>query len=346
MSSRDTERVFDGHAVLGPYIEAEAYAAYAEGSYQEKQGHTAAAEQAYRRALREDPDNAGIWTRLGVIACPGDLRRALEAFEHALAIPGYAPAWAERASCLHQHGQTKPALESALRAVMLSPKDPGANLLLVQIYREQGQLAAARAWLLAWTLYSPEVASRWADVQREAALSGDVALARSARAELEARRRQADVPEPSANAVSAGAASAAAATRAAPESVVAAIWAGDLARARVAAAERSVSALDLALIAAALGKPELALAQAELIVTAAPDDGEALIAALGASALANDEPALARLLRQARGVKPARPAVADLMTSLLRWRVGDEAAESWNTAYRDSRAAPAPDAAR
>jgi tetratricopeptide (TPR) repeat protein len=345
MSAADTERVFDGRSVLGPYIQPEAYAAYAEGSYLETQGNWVAAEQAYRRALRHDPDNASIWTRLGVLACRRDSERALEAFRSALATPGYAPAWAERARCLHQHGQTRPALESALRAVLLSPKDASANLLLVQIYREQGQVAQAQAWLLAWTLYSPEVASHWADVQREAALSGDGALAKSARAQLERRREHAEVNAPDASSPPVDAATPAvnSSHMDRTDSVRAALSAGDLAAAQTAATVSAVPALDVALIASSLGRPELALAQAQLILAAAPEDGDALIVALSAAALGNNERELAALLRLAVGAKPPRPELAKLVLDLLDWQVGDEAVEVWKQAYRAAQAAaPAP----
>src|SRR5688572_25585837 len=80
-STQSTERVFHGHVVVGPYVEPEAYAAFAEGMYLEQHGHWDEAARAYRRARAFDPDSPGIATRLGAIACRTSLEAALEEFQ-------------------------------------------------------------------------------------------------------------------------------------------------------------------------------------------------------------------------------------------------------------------------
>jgi Tfp pilus assembly protein PilF len=335
-TSQSTQRVFNGRTVQGPFIAPEAYAAYAEASYLESRAEWPEAEQAYRRALEHDPDSAGIWTRLGAILCRRDLGRALDAFEVAVASPEYAPAWAERARCLHQHGQLERALESAERAVSLAPSGARANLLITEIYRKQGHLEQARSWLFAWLLSSGEAGSHWPAVYEHALLLGDKALANLALERLERRAEQSDSEWSSV--FSTGRPRASSRTRIAP-SVLAAVIGGDLAGARVAASAAGVSALELVLIAASRGQPGLALAQAQLILAADPANGDALAAALMASALANDEPGLARLLGQSHDPRALlRPEVAAMVTQLLRWRVGDQIADAWNSAYQGARA--------
>ena len=61
---RSTERVFDGHAVVGPYIEPEAYAAFADGVYREAHGDTAGALRACEAELRGQPEPFWLAGRL------------------------------------------------------------------------------------------------------------------------------------------------------------------------------------------------------------------------------------------------------------------------------------------
>lgn len=333
-----TQRVYDGQSFDGPYIEPETYAAYAEGSYLEARGEWREAEHAYRRALARDSKSPAIWTRLGVIACQAELKRALGNFQTDGVSREYAPAWAERAHCLHRHGKREDALESARRAILLDPGNARANLLIADVYRELSRPEKSRAWLFAWLLRDPRASSHSLALYERAKLLDDTTLGRLAlaetrrRAELGAADVSGIVPPRSAPS-----------PRAEPgRAVHAALHAGDLSEARVAASEQGLSMLDLALLAASNGQPALALTQAELVLAADPENGDAVVAALFASALLGDPAKFEALLERIQkstlpGMEPAR-----IMTELLRWQVGDVAAEKWTEAYRRAKGSTSP----
>jgi tetratricopeptide (TPR) repeat protein len=176
-STQSTQRVFQGHVVVGPYVEPEAYAAFAEGVYLEQRGDWDRAASAYRRARARDPNSPGIAARLGAIACRTSLEAALDEFQTSGFAREYAPAWAERARCLLAHRDPTRALESARRAVMLDPSNPDANLAIALIHREQGRPELARAWLFAWALGYPDASAYRSAIAQEARLLGDGALA-------------------------------------------------------------------------------------------------------------------------------------------------------------------------
>lgn len=328
-SHQSTHRVFEGHSVAGRYIEPQAYAAYAEGSYLEARGSWEEAEQAYRRALARDPSSPGIWTRLGVIACRGELKNALQHFQTDGVGRDYAPAWAGRAACLRAQGRHLEALESARRALELDPDNAQVNLLIADLYQQQSRPRSSRAWLFAWLLRDPNAASHWQAILERAELLGDTALQRLALAEatrtfqptLEARSRPA-APQ--------GAAF--------PE-VELALEAGDLFRARIRANERGLAPLGLALLAIAKGRPDFGLAQAELILDADPKNSDALVAALYASAVLGESGKLDELLARAPESRLPNAESARQMAELLRWHVGDTAAEQWARAYSRVQAA-------
>jgi len=325
-SDRSTERVFNGRTLPGPYVEPEAYAAYTRGAYHEARGEWAEAELAYQRALDSDDSNPDIWTRLGVIACRTDLGRALEHFDQASASEGYAPAWAERALCLHVHQKPDAALEAARTAIQLEPHDADMNLLVAQLYHAAGKDEQARAWLFAWLLVEPEVGRRHTDLLEQSRQLGDPALSALLQAELARYQRRAtgQLADTSALAVAA---------KETPGGVLGALRAGDLAAARVAAAEAQLSPLELALLATRSGRPELGLTQAQLLSGASPRDADALIAALDAARSSGNEASFRSLLRSAQSTEPPGQGLAKVLTQLLRERVSKDAAESWRDAY-------------
>ena len=331
-ATRGTERIFNGRTVQGRYIEAEAYAAYAEGTYREAHGDWAGAELAYRRALLRDGQSPQILTRLGVIACRQSLSRALRHFERAIALEDYAPAWTERAQCLSTQRQPAAALQAALHALALDPRGAQINLLVVRLYREQAHPELARAWLFGWLLLEPELGGWTAVLRRESDRLGDAQLSALVAHELEGRgersTREPSVAPPSGKAT-------------APVELLAALRAGELERARLLAAEARLPPLELSLLATTSAKPDLGLVQAELLLDANPKDSGALVAGLLAAALLDDEVAFRRLLGRAQADAAPSLELGRMLIHLLRTRVSDEAADSWRDAYLRTLAPPA-----
>jgi len=325
-----TERVFDGRTVTGPYIEPSTYAAYADGAYLEARGEWKGAEEAYRRALEDDPESPAIWTRLGVILCRSDFAHALEAFRMATEQSGYAPAWAARARCLHGHQASAEALESAKTAITLDPTSADANLLIAEIYREQARPASSRAWLFAWLLLDPEALSHWKTLDRQAKLLADPALALLLRSELERQARTGS--ELGAAALETHSPAALPGVHAELE---AAIARGDLSSARLAASSTELSELDLAQLALQLGQLSIATSQAELILKADPENTDAWVIALCAAALGADEEAVRALLQRMTSSQLPTTDLAKRFTELLGWWIDDAAAADWAEVYRD-----------
>jgi tetratricopeptide (TPR) repeat protein len=196
---RTTERVFDGHSVVGPYIEPEAYAAFADGVYREAHGDAAGALRSYRRAQASDSDSPAIAVRIAVLTCATDLEAALSELDTSGIGRSYAPAWVERARCLRHHGRPDEALAAVQRAVMLDPDEPEANLLGAQLLGERQSTRAAGAWLFAWLLVDRDAAGRRESIQAEASKLGDTELAALARSS-ESSAEDASLPDPDASA--------------------------------------------------------------------------------------------------------------------------------------------------
>jgi Tfp pilus assembly protein PilF len=326
-SAQTTQRVFEGRSVQGQYIDPEAYAAYAEGSYFEAHGAWAQAESAYLRALDYDDESPEIWTRLGVIRCHEGLSEALDAFEHATRQHD-AGGWTERARCLGRHGAPALAITAARRAIELDPSSSEANLLLADLFAGQAQPDLARRWLFAWLYYTPLAAPHWRAVEERARQLGDpelLQLARSARARWLGGEQ--DGPAPQVSPPLDGASPLAAALRTGSEDAV-----------REAANDAGLSELGLAQAALELGQAAYALGQAELILGADPTSADAIaIASYAAAALGELEP-LRRVLREAShaDAEPPNAKAAVLVQDLLRWCVDEHAADAWARGYRQT----------
>jgi tetratricopeptide (TPR) repeat protein len=295
-SAQMTERVYDGHRVVGPYVEPEAYAAYARGTYLEEHGDRPGAIAAYRQAQASDPASPAISTRLGALLCETDLRAGLEALPTDGAGRYYAPAWAERARCLHGDHRPTEALQAARQAVALAPDNPTANLLIARLERERARPEAARAWLFAWILRDPNAAAFSGPIDEQGKLLGDPSLGALARS----GRPSDPGTDPDADAIG----------------------------------SRESPPLQVALQASATGDSRLVREQAELLLAANPKDGSALILALYAAACSLDEALFTKLLRESRASQLPAGELVPLMTELLRARVGEDAAQGWSSAYR------------
>jgi tetratricopeptide (TPR) repeat protein len=297
---RTTERVFDGHTVVGPYIEPEAYAAFAEGVYREAHGDAAGALRSFRQAQAIDSDSPAIAVRIAFLTCTTDLEGALSELDTSGIGQRYAPAWLERARCLRQHGQGEEALAAVRRAVMLDSEAPDANLLAAQLLRERDAARAAGAWLFAWLLADPAAAAHRASIEAAALTLGDGALAELARTSESAVREPALLDHSEA---------------VAPPPL-------ELAR-RTSAAD-----------------PAVALAEARRVLGANPTDPDALVLALSAAHRLGDERSLAELLRAAVTTSPPSEDLAPLVIELLRHRAGEDAARNWDEANRARRPRP------
>jgi Tfp pilus assembly protein PilF len=318
-----TERLINGQTVHGRWIPPSAYASHAAGAYYEQRGDWTRAEQAYRRALNTDSDSPGTWSRIGAVACHRDLANALRAFDEAQRLdPKYAQGWSERAACLQRHGQPEPALAAAFRALRLAPHATGTNLLIADIYASQANRDEALRWLFALILTAPSTAAHWQALRRHSA--PESALGQLAASALKRRHPDDRSTKDSPSLRAVGDAT----------ETEAALASADLPGAQQAAAHAGLSPTRLALMAAQMGQTELAQAQARLLLDAAPNNTDALAAALFASTLAGDITLTRHLLRAGEPRRPPSKEAAELVAELIRWLVGDAAAQRFSAAHR------------
>lgn len=101
----------------------------------EREGKQRTARRAYRRLLKEDPANATLHHRLGVIAaCDEDFEEANANFKQALELaPQNAEIVSDWGYCLFLQGEFEESIELARRGSELAPQDPriANNLSLV-----------------------------------------------------------------------------------------------------------------------------------------------------------------------------------------------------------------------
>jgi tetratricopeptide (TPR) repeat protein len=128
-------------------------------------------------------------------------------------------------------------------------------------------------------------------------------------------------------------------------SVETALSNGDLQRARRLAVSANIPSGELAAIAAARGKPDLAREQAAMVLGADPENGDAWIARVAAAELDRDDEALRAAVRDApTTLESMSPTGTRLMGALLARVVGDRAASAWLAAAAAAQSAEAEDA--
>ncbi len=313
-------RVVDDVEMVGRFISDVAYAAYARGAEHEARGHYAKGLAAYLEAAASDPESVEVWTRIGALRC-----RLLQHGEAAVAFAeasdiddDYEPLWRERALCAERRGDRDAALVAAKRAVALDPGREQTVLLYARLLEAEGQAQRAGRWLRALAILSPAKLAVWEALQAHARRGHDDLWAQHAAARLVVLRERLGQRRPAAG------------SRPSWDQVDGALLARDLAAARRHARQARFDPRLLAVRAIVQGRPELALAEAELRVDADPADSDTRMAlALAADLLGQSDRSSQRL-----GALPAAPAplteLGELMLGeLLLRHVGPEAARAW-----------------
>jgi tetratricopeptide (TPR) repeat protein len=324
VTAQPVTRVVHGREVHGRFVDMEAYSAYARAADLEQRGDLVGARAAYELALKEDPAGVHIYTRLGVLLCEGDAERAWQAFDAGAEVDSsYEPLWRERARCHLLHGQLSAASAAIDKALQLDPLRLETGLVLAAIRERQGRHQAARRLLDALVAQRPHAREAWEALREHARRHHDEPTSAYADARLAELKRMTGSELPVAPVRHPG-----------TDEVDAALGLRDLEHARSLAVAAGVSGGQLALRAAALGHPDLAGEQAQLVLSADPDDGDAWVAALAAADLRQDAAAFERAVR-ALGHDPIAPSPlgARLFAEVLQRRLGEAAAAAWLEAY-------------
>lgn len=267
-------RVVHGRRVPGPFVRAEAYAAYLRGAMLEAEGRPREAIAAYEEVLRYDPESPDPWTRIGASLCALGDPNPWAAFDRATKLdPTYDAAWSERARCHLSREELASAREAARQAVTLEPLVIDNTLLYAQTLERSGEAAEAMRWLDALVALHPDSVeahrTRWELARR----AGDRARERAS-----AERLAMLAPDVVASS--------------ALDRIDEALDRRDLEAARRWALSARVSGGWLALRAIELGQIEEAKAQAELVAAVDPTDADARVALAWLALLRGDEAAM------------------------------------------------------
>jgi tetratricopeptide (TPR) repeat protein len=314
-------RIVDSELVAGRYISPEAYGSYVRGAYLEAHGDLGNAIHAYAEATRRDPENPDAWTTRGAVNCALTQRGvAAPAIDRAQRLDAEsALLWRERARCALALGELPVARQAAERAAAAQPQSVETSLLLSDIYDRLGLTDEATRWLDALVVWQPDSVIAWQASFDHAARRRDRRrLLAAAQALLRLRPERRDEL-----------------TRALPElgprpSIDAALLEGRLGLGRATATEVGMSAAELAVRAAALGQSNLAREQAELVLAADPNDGDAWVALLAA-----ETPAAKPASGLSAMLDPSRPGWLSirLLALVLADRVGPAVARTWLAAW-------------
>lgn len=319
----EVTRVIDGHRVVGRYIDAQTYAAYAIGAAAEARGDSATALRAYERAARGDEESPAIAVRIAAMRCDLGASPAAAFEEAAKAAPAFEPlhrAWAE---CLSRRHEDAQALAEAKIARSLDPERVGTTLLIAALLERLGRIDEAQRELDAAVAREPGSRTAWRALIGFALrhqLPDAAARAERAIAGLDAQMGTSSMHAlPSLDLIDE------------------ALTQGDVDTATILGRRARVGLSELAVRAAALGRPREARALATLVTEADPTDASAFVALAVAADLAGDPGQLAAALDGLIGATTPLTTLARLLyAELLLRRVDATAAQAWLTA------APAP----
>lgn len=311
-------RVVDGKAVVGPFVGEEAYAAYLEASILEAEGKTREALVAYQKALALDPKSPDSWARVGALQCKlGESPAA--AFERAIGLDSkYEGVWAAKAECHLSREEYDLALEEARKAVEVEPYSMSSVILLARALERVGKVEEARVFLDELTIREPLSIEA-----HRARLDLALSMGDDAHAEIRAHRIAEIAPDLS-NALSEKIASLSTLAR-----IDEALLRRDLESAREMAIAARISKSTLALRAIALGRLDLAREEADLAMSANPDDLDAKVAKAILAQLQNDSAALEQALSNwPADAAPLSPLGWRLLNEMVARRLGDSALQS------------------
>ncbi|MEZ4227681.1 MAG: tetratricopeptide repeat protein [Polyangiaceae bacterium] len=274
-------RIVDGRTQHGRYIPVTAYADYALGSYMEAAGEPEQAENAYIRALADDPDSPEMWTRLGALRCRRQPLSGMPALDRAVDLaPEYEPAWRAKAACYLAAKRLGDAQAAGEKAVRLDPEQEHGTLLLARIYEAQGKVADARRWLNGWVVLHPSSDIAWTALLELAERTSDPVDRQRAQRALRVHQDPLRAP---ALALEQGKADQ-------DDALDVAIADGDLDAARRACVALHLPAVEIAVRAYLRGNTHLAQEQARLVLGADPSNADArvLLLLLGDAAASAD----------------------------------------------------------
>lgn len=320
------DRVHDGKVWRGRYIHSFSYAWYARGVTLEAQGHLREAEAAYLEAVSHDPESGSAWARIGAVRCLRGDERADDAFEEGWRTENDRTLLLiERGRCALRTKDLEAALEDGLAAVARSPRSIEASLLIIDALEGLRRDDEAARWLDALAAFTP--GARQVHTRRvlQARARGDVSRERRARerhlalVSQETLERPSDDPEVDVRG---------------PAAVDAALQRNDLELAQRRATLLGMRGAEIALRAVALGRPELARKQAELVLAADPNDVNGRVALhLAHELLGSTPPAPTESRDPLPSSGDLHPLAVMLFGELLDRRVGRLASEPWRQAH-------------
>lgn len=276
-----TVRVVDGRHIKGRPIHAAAYGHYLHAVALEAGGDLAQALHHYERARRIDSSSPELSTAIGRVACGLDQADADREFLRALRLDAqYGPAWRERARCALRQQRPDFAVKYARHAQAWAPDDLDTTLTLVLALQRVQQPDEAFTQLRAHAVRHPGDPNVWRALAELSSDQRRTAWQVYAESKLERQRRAAWQKTP----------------KAAPQSPVAALAAGNEEQASTLAIEQRLSPTELGFLALDLGRTAFAAGQAQLALAAAPGDVDAYILALAAAHRAADESRVQELL--------------------------------------------------